>query len=289
LLCARASDDTVGNKCLLFLVEGWNNSTTMGSMHPLDNIIWNALTTRQTEFAESSGDARRFMPEVTALGAFREATQEGYESLAGLVDDRGTVALFLDEAYEERKGWEIVAGAPLLQMVGEPGDRLTAKSEATVLRTADSREPALSLPKGRLSLQEPMATASTDIVRLGNEDSSEMIALTALTKPGPFGKRTHELGNYFGIRCEGRLVAMAGERMKVPGWTEVSAVCTHPQHAGHGYAGILMKQVMHGIWERGETPMLHVREDNARAVEVYKRLGFGTRVRRHFAVIRKTG
>ena len=80
---------------------------------------------------------------------------------------------------------------------------------------------------------------------------------------------------------------MAGERMKVPGWTEVSAVCTHPEHTGHGYAGILMQEVMRGIWERGETPMLHVREDNVRAIEVYERLGIRTRVRRHFAVIRR--
>jgi hypothetical protein len=91
-------------------------------MHPLDNIIWNALTTRQSEFAESFGQARRFMPEVTALGAFREPTAESYESLAGLVGTRRTVALFLDDPYEKRAGWERIAGAPLLQMVCENGD-----------------------------------------------------------------------------------------------------------------------------------------------------------------------
>jgi ribosomal protein S18 acetylase RimI-like enzyme len=239
----------------------------MSSIHPLDNVIWNALTTRQTGFAESFGDARRFMPEVTALGAFREATQEGYESLAGLVGDRGTVALFLDEAYEVRKGWEMVAGAPLLQMVCNTPDERMAKSTAAVPRPEDTRGPALSLPEGRLFLHE----SKPQIVRLGDADSSEMIALTALTKPGPFGKRTHELGNYFGIRCDGKLVALAGERMKVPGWTEVSAVCTHPEHTGHGYAAILMSAVMRGIWDRGETPMLHVREDNVRAIAVYER------------------
>src|SRR5258708_12467470 len=90
-------------------------------MHPLDNIIWNALTTRQTEFAESFGQARRFMPDVTALGAFHEPTPEGYESLAGLLDTRGTVALFLHEPYQNRAGWERVAGAPLLPMVCRNG------------------------------------------------------------------------------------------------------------------------------------------------------------------------
>ena len=78
-----------------------------------------------------------------------------------------------------------------------------------------------------------------------------MIELTALTKPGPFGTRTHELGLYVGIRDQGRLVAMAGERLKVPGYTEISAVCTHPDHVGKGYAAALMAEVMQRIRERG--------------------------------------
>jgi|SRR5882672_2839924 len=228
-------------------------------MHPLDNIIWNALTTRQTEFAESFGQARRFMPEVTALGGFREPTPKGYESMAGLVGSKGTVALFLDEPYQKRVGWEFIVGAPLLQMVCENG------------RTP---QPSQTDPEPQL-------------VQLGEADSPDMIELTALTKPGPFGKRTHELGTYLGIRHEGTLVAMAGERMKVPGWTEVSAVCTHPEHTGHGYARILMAEVMRRIRNRGETPFLHVREDNVRAIELYRRLGFSQRLRAHFAVLRK--
>ncbi len=86
-------------------------------MHSLDNIIWSALTTRQTEFAESFSQARRFMPDVTALGAFREPTLQGYESLAGLVGTKSPVALFLDEPYQRRARWEFIVGAPLLQMV----------------------------------------------------------------------------------------------------------------------------------------------------------------------------
>jgi ribosomal protein S18 acetylase RimI-like enzyme len=228
-------------------------------MHPLDNVIWNALTTRQAKFAESFGQARRFMPEVTALGAFREPTSEGYESLAGLLGSRGTIALFLDAPYEERDGWDLVADAPLLQMVCENG----------------------SAPR------PSQVAADLEVVELGDADSPEMIELTALTKPGPFGKRTHELGTYLGIRRKGKLIAMTGERMKVPGWTEVSAVCTHPEHTGHGYARILMTAVMRRIRNRGETPFLHVREDNVRAIELYQRLGFSRRMRLHFAVLRK--
>jgi ribosomal protein S18 acetylase RimI-like enzyme len=199
------------------------------------------------------------MPEVTALGAFHEPTPVGYESLAGLLGARGTVALFLDAPYQPRAGWEWIAGAPLLQMVYEDGFTPTAAQ----------------------------VNSDPDLIELGATDSPEMLELTALTKPGPFGKRTHELGTYLGIRCEGKLVAMSGERMKVPGWTEVSAVCTHPEHTGRGYARILMAEVMRRIRHRGETPFLHVREDNVRAIELYQRLGFSTRVRAHFAVLRK--
>ena len=140
------------------------------------------------------------------------------------------------------------------------------------------------------SLSAPSLThtpSTPNIVELGPQDSAEMIALTALTKPGPFSTRTHELGTYLGIRDGGKLVAMAGERLKVPGHTEVSAVCTHPDHTGKGYAGILMLEVMKGIRSRGETPFLHSRQDNVRAIEVYKRLGFRERKLGHFAVLRK--
>src|SRR5229473_5140751 len=133
------------------------------------------------------------------------------------------------------------------------------------------------------------ADSEQELVVLGDADSLEMIELTALTKPGPFGKRTHELGTYVGIRREGKLVAMAGERMKVPGFTEVSAVCTHPEHTGHGYARILMAEVMRRIRSRGVTPFLHVREDNVRAIELYRRLGFTQLRRLHFAVLRRDG
>ena len=227
------------------------------SMHELDNIIWTALTTRQEEFAESLGAARRFLPEVGPLAAFEQDVSEGYSSLARLVKDGATVGVFLNAAYEPQRGWEFVAGAPLLQMICENG-------------------------------ASPLSgNGHPKIETLGDKDSPEMIELTTLTKPGPFGPRTHELGYYVGIRDRGKLVAMAGERLKVPGHTEVSAVCTHPDHLGKGYAAVLMSEVMKHIRKRGETPFLHVRADNARAIAVYERLGFRIRWRGHFAVLRK--
>jgi ribosomal protein S18 acetylase RimI-like enzyme len=207
-------------------------------MHPLDNIIWKALTTRQAELAESFHQARRFVPEVSPLAAFLEPTAGGYKSLAGLVDKGATIGLFLEAPYQPQAGWSFVAGAPMPEMVYEGAGVPTRQS-----------------------------SSDPEIVELGDADSPEMMALTALTKPGPFGKRTHELG--------------------IPGYTEVSAVCTHPEHTGHGYARILMAEVMRRICSRGETPVLHVRGDNGRAIQLYKRLGFRQRVLLHFAVLRK--
>jgi predicted GNAT family acetyltransferase len=165
--------------------------------------------------------------------------------------------VFLEQPYERRDGWDYIAGAPLLQMVCENG-------HAT-----------------------PSSSASPAMVELGAKDSPEMLKLTALTKPGPFGPRTHELGYYVGIRDAGKLVAMAGERMKVPGYTEVSAVCTHPDHLGKGYAAALMTEVMRSIRARGEKPFLHVRSDNSRAIAIYERLGFRKRSDGHYAVLRR--
>jgi len=227
-------------------------------MHVLDNVIWQALTTRHARFAEGSGGARRFVREVSPLTAFEETNSEGYTALAGLVGVGGMAALFLGTAYEAQAGWELVAGGPMLQMVCENGGA------------------------------EPARSDSPETVRLGVTDSPEMMELAALTKPGPFGSRTHELGAYVGIRSQGKLVAMTGERLKVPGYTEVSAVCTHPDHTGKGYARVLMTEIMRGIRDRGEIPFLHVRRDNTRAIGVYEQLGFRTRTMPHFAVLRKS-
>jgi ribosomal protein S18 acetylase RimI-like enzyme len=228
-------------------------------MHTLDNVIWQALTTRQVQFAECFGRARRFVREVTSLTAVAEESPEGYAALAGLVGAGGTAALFLDGEYEPRSGWELVGGAPLLEMVCENGN-----------------------------LHQYQLDSVPEIIPLGAQEAAEMAELAALTKPGPFGLRTHELGKYVGIRCDGNLVAMAGERLKVPGYTEVSAVCTHPEHIGKGYARVLMTEVMRGIRERGEIPFLHVRKDNSRAVAIYERLGFRTRSTPHYTLLRKT-
>lgn len=109
---------------------------------------------------------------------------------------------------------------------------------------------------------------------LGEKDIEQMVHLAAITKPGPFGQRTIAFGNYFGIFEQEELVAMTGQRLHVQHYTEISAVCTHPNHTGKGYANLLMHHQVQLILQQGQHPFLHVREDNERAVELYKRLGF---------------
>ena len=229
--------------------------------HPLDNVIWEALSSRQAGFAQGSGGALRFVPEVGPLAGFATPGTADFEGLAALAG-REPIAVFVDTPLEPRPGWKIVDGGPLVQMVWHE----------------DKAPPITSAP----------GTESSGIEVLSAADSPAMIELTQLTKPGPFGARTHELGSFFGIRCEGGLVAMAGERMKVPGYTEVSAVCTHPDHTGKGYAALLTTRVVRGVLDRGETPFLHSRADNTRAIKLYERLGFRHRLDGLFVVLAHT-
>jgi predicted GNAT family acetyltransferase len=223
-------------------------------MHILDNPIWTSLTTRQAYLAEGDDLARRYPVDVTALAALKEHSTEAFESLAR-ISKSDAVALFCYEPVTIPAGWKTIHTSNLTQMV--------------------CVEPQLAPSPGGSAIDE-----------LGNADSDEMVALTKLTNPGPFGSRTHELGLYLGIHQQGRLAAMAGERQKLPGYTEVSAVCTHPDFQGRGYAQILISAVMAKILERGDTPMLHVREDNAGAIRVYEKLGFRTRAVFPFFVLR---
>jgi ribosomal protein S18 acetylase RimI-like enzyme len=228
-------------------------------MHPLDNVVWHSLNTRHAALAESFDEARRFIPEVSTIAAFREPTERGYASLAKLCEPGQVVNLALNESLESGpRDWSFVRGTPMPQMVYEKDGKELAGS-------ADGLE----------------------ILDLGARDAADMMELTDLTKPGPFARRTHELGTYLGIRLDGKLIAMAGERLKVPGYTEVSAICTHPDHTGRGYARILTTEIMRRILDRGEIPFLHVRHDNHRAIELYERLGFRCRVVRYHAVLRR--
>jgi predicted GNAT family acetyltransferase len=121
---------------------------------------------------------------------------------------------------------------------------------------------------------------------LGAADAEEMLALVARTQPGPFEPRTHELGTYLGVRRDGALIAMAGERLHPPGYTEISAVCTDAAYRGQGWATVLVRAVAHNIRERGETPFLHVAKTNVNAARLYDALGFELRREVVFTALR---
>ena len=228
----------------------------MTSPHPLDNVIWAALSTRQAHLAEGAGDARRFFPDVSVLAGIAQPTPAAYASLAELCGTGDRVSLWDAESYRPQPGWELVVGAPLFQMICEKTSALETPSAAM-------------------------------IETLTSVDVPDMLALTQLTKPGPFSRRTHELGGYLGIRVNGQLAAMCGERLRVPGYSEMSAICTHPDHTGKGYAGLLMQEVARHMVARGDIPILHVRQDNTRAISLYERMGFRVRASFHFAVLRR--
>lgn len=221
----------------------------------LDNPIWNALTSHQAYLAEGDALARRFPRDIGPLAGMDAPTEKSYAALARLVSPQEQLALFLDKPPAPPPGWAMDVEGPLTQMV---------------------LDEEISLPESAFSIQT-----------LTDEDVPEMLALTQLTKPGPFERRTRQIGTYLGIREGGRLAAMAGERLHLTGATEISAVCTHPDFQGKGYARALIAAVAKNILERGETPFLHAWLHNTNAIRVYERLGFRQRRLIHLAVLRK--
>jgi predicted GNAT family acetyltransferase len=125
------------------------------------------------------------------------------------------------------------------------------------------------------------------IVPLGDADAEEMLALATLTRPGPFQRNTHRMGQFVGVRIDGRLAAMAGERFRFPGHTEVSGVCTHPDFRGRGLAGRLSRHVAVAIAARGDTAFLHAWQTNTAAIRLYERLGFRLRCEVNVAVLER--
>lgn len=218
----------------------------------LDNPIWNALTSLQSDLAEGDALARRFPTDIGPLAGLVSQSEEAYVSLAKLAKPDEQLVLFLETQPVLPAGWQLDVQGPLLQMVLEK-----------------------SLPKSDTAHIEVLTEA----------DVPEMIALTQLTNPGPFRQRTIQLGTYLGIRESGHLVAMAGERLHMPGYTEVSAVCTHPDFQGKGYARTLIMAVANNIINSGETPMLHSWLHNENAIRVYEKIGFTRRRQLDLAVL----
>ena len=212
-------------------------------LESLDNPIWFALTTEHRLLARSHGLARRYPPDVSPLAGLLHPTNEAFADLQRLVSPGEHLALFTASPPDVPTDWQVDRSRWIDQMI----------CEASLARP-------------------PVAPLA-----LGTADVPEMLELTAATEPGPFLPQTIQMGNYFGIRAsDGRLVAMAGERLKSTGFAEISAVCTHPEFRGHGYARALVTFLAAEILAAGETPFLHVKSENDAKV-VYQKIGFRLR------------
>src|SRR5262249_46539271 len=202
----------------------------------LDNPMWSCLATRHAHLALGNALARRYPSDISPLTGLPAAEAANVEALTTLVDVGDDMAIVGPHQPVLQDNWETLYTSRVTQML------------------RPNRSP---LPEG-----------DVDVVTLGHADVDEMLALVALTKPGPFRRRTIELGNYVGIRERGRLVAMAGERTWIGKHREVSAICTHPEAQGRGYARALIGKVVNRMLGAGETPYLHVESTNARAIHV---------------------
>jgi predicted GNAT family acetyltransferase len=208
----------------------------------LCNPIWHSLSSCHANFAQGNHLAKRYPEDIGPLAGIPEQTEETWEALKALMLPGQNSVLFLNEPARCAAGLTLTVQFPLEQMIC-PSSRCLSPSDVKL---------------------EDLAEA----------DVPEMLALTSLTEPGPFRDRTICLGGYCGIRDQGRLAAMAGRRTAIPGYREVSAVCTHPSYRGRGYGAALVCAVSDGIMAMRELPYLHVRQSNSSAISLYRRLGY---------------
>jgi ribosomal protein S18 acetylase RimI-like enzyme len=217
---------------------------SMGDAKQLEQPPWSALTTTHAALALGNDLARRYPPDVAPMAGLREVSPACLDALAALMKPGDVVGLFAAEPVRANGDLDVVAHKLIEQMVYEGSEIARVTGEHATLTLAD-------VP--------------------------EMEKLVDLTQPGPFAPRTVILGSYIGIRHGGELVAMAGERMRCDGFTEISAVCTHPDHRGRGHALFLVSTLMRNVLARGDTPFLHIFSDNTSAAALYRRLGFAFR------------
>ncbi|KVV45128.1 hypothetical protein WT27_07460 [Burkholderia territorii] len=220
--------------------------------HPLDNAVWHALTGEQQRFALGDARARRFAPALAPFAGMPDRSPAAFDALRELIAAHGPAALVTPDEIPTPTGFSVIRRATLHQMIW----------------------------RGTLAGVHPL-----EHVRLTGADVPEMLELIAATEPGPFGPRTVEFGGYVGVRRQGRLVAMAGQRLRVGGHAEISAVCVDAAFRGQGLAAGLIRSLIAVIRARTETPFLHVLTSNRGAIERYRALGFETRRDMHLLVL----
>jgi len=218
----------------------------------LNNPAWHALNSHHRHLAIWGKIAVRYQPGIFVVAAMPDYNLSGFSDLRDLFDANEIIGV-MGAIPEDLPGWEVVQTFPLPQMICE------------------NLKPATRV----------------DAIRLTQNDVPEMLDLIALAQPGPFMPRTIEMGQYLGLRENGQLVAMAGERMHMMGFCEISAVCTHPDYRGHGYAGALVTLTAETIIKRGEQPFLHVASTNDTARTLYEKLGFCLRTEIQLSILKK--
>ncbi|HVY75325.1 MAG TPA: GNAT family N-acetyltransferase [Puia sp.] len=223
--------------------------------HPLDNPIYHGLATGNSHLAHGDVLAKYFPENISPLMGLRDNTVADFENLAGNVPGNRVFILFTPEEIEIPSPWKMLKQLGIQVMVYDRS--------------------------------QPPAGDESEIVDLLPEHVPAMLALTKLTDPGPFLSETIRLGNYRGIFDGNRLVSMAGQRLQPMPYTEISAVCTHPDYTGLGYATKLIADQLERILKKGTIPFLHVRRDNQQAIHVYEKLGFATSRKLECYVIKK--
>jgi ribosomal protein S18 acetylase RimI-like enzyme len=208
----------------------------------LYNPVYNALLSGDAHLSLGTDTVKYFDEEVSPFAGFHHQYEKGFEELYNLLPPGRKILYANSQQINEPRDWKILVEIKGLQFL------FTEK-------TIECKQ-------------------HFELIPLTENNVDEMVELATLTKPGPFGTRTIEFGHYHGIFEKGKLVAMTGQRLHVDNYTELSAVCTHPDHLGKGYAAALMQHQLQLILSHGQIPFLHVRADNSRAIALYERLGF---------------
>ena len=226
----------------------------MSETQVLDRPVWESLIGHHAALSEGGALAKRYARDVNLFASARDDSAAALDAMAALV---------------------------------EPGEHVYVLQVPEIAVPSTMRATKTALGVQMVAKRPIDAEAVDDVIVLGDADASEMLALAQLTQPGPFLARTHVMGTFRGIRIDGRLAAMAGERMRVSGYTELSGVCTHPDFRGRGLARRLSAIVCAGIEARGETPILHAWKDNHAAIALYEQLGFRLRAEVNVAVLER--
>jgi len=222
--------------------------------HILDRPIWSALETAHASLAEGNAHARRYPPSIVPFAASADNSVESLEALARLPSGEEVMAIVEAEPIIVPEGLVTLSSARLVQMMAQrPSERIS-----------DRR-----------------------VVPLTEADAADMLTLATLTKPGPFTLRAQSLGSFWGVKIDGRLVAMAGQRMRQTGFAELSGLCTHPDFQGRGLGTLLFRFVAGEIAARGETAYLHAYTTNAPAIALYEAMGFRLRSEMNLCVVKR--